>query len=89
MPFQDTSNKTDKTVLWSLEEPSGHPRDIWNRGEVTLSKHQQAQLYIESTVGDPGHGDIAIDTLRIEDGPCVPQPPEAAQLRSIHMSSTK
>ncbi len=68
-------------MLWSLDEPSGHPRDIWNRGQITLSSQQQAQLYIEATVGYPGHGDIAIDTLRIEDGPCVPQPPEAAQLR--------
>lgn len=81
MHIQDKSNTSDKTVLWSLHQPSGHPRDIWNRGQVTIATKQDSQLYIEATVGEPGHGDIAVDTLRFQDGPCVSQPTEAAQTR--------
>ena len=48
-----------------------------------MSSQKEVNIFIEATVGEPGRGDIAIDSLRFDEGPCVLEPAEAAQPRKL------
>jgi hypothetical protein len=66
-------------VVWEMARPASSPRDLWHRAQVTLAPGDTAaRLYFEATVGETGRGDIALDTVSLEPGPCVTLPGVAA-----------
>ena len=66
-------------TLWEMVRPPSSPRDLWHRAQVTISPGDTAAtLYFEGTVGETGRGDIALDTVNFQPGPCVTLPSIAA-----------
>lgn len=45
-------------------------------GYVTLINHS-VKVHLEATVGESGYGDIAVDSFRVQNGPCPLQPERA------------
>ncbi|XP_045031391.1 uncharacterized protein LOC116925410 [Daphnia magna] len=76
----NTSDSSEQEI-WQLSGQSG-PRDSWYRAQVTLASSTPFKVRLEATVGESGYGDIAIDSLRIENGSC-PGLPEWAVNRGF------
>ena len=69
----------EDNTLWEMVRPPSSPRDLWHRAQVTISPGDAAAtLYFEGTVGETGRGDIALDTVNFQPGPCVTLPSIAA-----------
>ncbi|XP_057373369.1 uncharacterized protein LOC130694310 [Daphnia carinata] len=78
---KSTDNTSSEQEIWQLSGQSG-PRDSWYRAQVTLASSSPFKIRLEATVGESGYGDIAIDSLRIENGSC-PGLPEWAVNRGL------
>ncbi|KAI9556583.1 hypothetical protein GHT06_016373 [Daphnia sinensis] len=77
----DNTSDSSEQEIWQLSGQSG-PRDSWYRAQVTLASSSPFKIRLEATVGESGYGDIAIDSLRIENGSC-PGLPEWAVNRGF------
>ena len=84
--IQDVSNGTNTVTLWEMIRPASSPRDLWHKAQVTIASQQPASIFFEGTIGETDRGDIAIDTVSLEDGPCVIMPHVAARFRSAGCS---
>ena len=76
--LQDTTDSSTTRPVWRMERPSSSPRDMWHRAQVTLASESEVNVILEAIVGETDRGDLAIDTVRLDPGPCVLLPAEAA-----------
>ena len=76
--LQDTADSSNTRPVWRMERPSSSPRDMWHRAQVTLASGSEVNVILEARVGETDRGDLAIDTVRLDSGPCVLMPAEAA-----------
>jgi len=83
---EEKVSNSNRSTLWELVRPASSPRDVWHKAQVTISSQEQIKLFFEASVGETGRGDIAIDTLSMEPGPCVIQPNEAARYKAVSCS---
>ncbi|XP_037086548.1 LOW QUALITY PROTEIN: MAM and LDL-receptor class A domain-containing protein 1-like [Pollicipes pollicipes] len=63
-------------TLWQVDGGSGSQLS-WELGHVTLASPDRFKVQLEATVGEPGAGDIAVDSLRVEAGACPTLPASA------------
>eukprot|EP00090_Calanus_glacialis_P000211 TRINITY_DN10140_c0_g1_i3.p1 TRINITY_DN10140_c0_g1~~TRINITY_DN10140_c0_g1_i3.p1 ORF type:complete len:904 (-),score=218.90 TRINITY_DN10140_c0_g1_i3:76-2388(-) len=84
--IQDVGNGTNMVTLWEMIRPASSPRDLWHKAQVTIASEQPASIIFEATIGETDRGDIAIDTVSLEAGPCVIMPHVAARYRSVGCS---
>ena len=67
-------------------KPASSPRDLWHKSQVTISSEKPVTLVFEATVGGTDRGDISIDMVSLEMGPCVIMPHVATRYRSVGCS---
>ena len=79
-------NSSIRTTLWELIRPASSPREVWNKAEVTISFQESVHLFFEATVGEVGRGDIGLDSVSLQPGPCVIRPHEAARYKAVSCS---
>ncbi|RNA26976.1 MAM and LDL-receptor class A domain-containing 2-like [Brachionus plicatilis] len=63
-------NNALSRALWSR---SGNFGNFWRYGHVTISSQVDFQVVLEGIVGRSFTGDIAVDDIEIETGPCPPE----------------
>ena len=67
-------------------KPASSLCDLWHKSQVIISTEKLVTLVFEATVGETDRGDISIDTVSLEMGPCVIMPHVAARYRSVGCS---
>ena len=65
-------------VLWSVSGGSGSSLS-WELGRVTIASPNRFLVQLEAEVGEPGSGDIAVDSIRVETGACPTVPASAGR----------
>ncbi|XP_025084894.1 MAM and LDL-receptor class A domain-containing protein 2-like isoform X1 [Pomacea canaliculata] len=61
--------ESNRTLIWSRSYTQGN---VWRQGMRTIISHQDFKIVFEGTVGVSYLGDIAIDDVSLQDGPCPP-----------------
>nr|CAH0101640.1 unnamed protein product [Daphnia galeata] len=72
--FGPTGSETSTRELWSL---TGESSNNWHQGQISISSNSIFRVVFEATTGRNHLGDIAIDDVSFNTGPC-PSAPQAA-----------
>lgn len=76
--YQDSlSSDKKESLLWQMVSPGSSPRDLWHHASTNIPSSYEGKIIFEATVGKVGRGDIAIDSVVVQDGPCPIQPASA------------